>query len=72
MSAGSHPTRGAVLGQLAKITSFDAGGLIAPVNPAQKKPSNCFVNLQIKDGTYQRVEPKTTGFNCNSTFFYAP
>lgn len=71
-SAGSHPTRGAVLGQLAKITSFDAGGLIAPVNPAQKKPSNCFVNLQIKDGTYQRVEPNTTGFDCNSTFFYAP
>jgi ABC-type branched-subunit amino acid transport system substrate-binding protein len=70
-SAGPHPTRGAVLSQLAKITSFNAGGLIAPVNPAQKKPSNCFVNLQIKDGTYQRVEPKTTGFDCNGTFFYA-
>jgi hypothetical protein len=71
-AAGPHPTRGAVLDQLAKITSFDAGGLIAPVNPAQKKPANCFVNLQIKDGKYQRVEPKTTGFDCSSPFFYAP
>jgi ABC-type branched-subunit amino acid transport system substrate-binding protein len=71
-SAGPHPTRGAVLSQLAKITSFDAGGLIAPVNPAQKKPANCFVNLQIKDGTYQRVDPKSAGFDCNGTFYYAP
>jgi ABC-type branched-subunit amino acid transport system substrate-binding protein len=71
-AAGPHPTRGAMLSQLAKITSFDAGGLIAPVNPAQKKPANCVLNLQIKNGKFQRVEPKTTGFDCTSTFFYAP
>jgi hypothetical protein len=70
-AAGPHPTRGAVIDQLQKITSFDADGLLGPVNPAQKKPTNCFVALQIKDGTYQRVEPKTSGFNCSSTFFYA-
>ncbi len=70
-AAGPHPTRGGVLKQLAKITSFDAGGLLAPVNPAQKKPSNCFVVLEIKDGKYQRVEPKGKGFSC-STYYYAP
>jgi hypothetical protein len=32
-SVAPHPIRGAVLSQLAKITSFNTGGLIAPVNP---------------------------------------
>ena len=71
-AAGPRPTRGAVLAQLAKIKSFSAGGLIAPVNPAQKIPPNCFVILKIKNGSYQRVEPKTSGFDCNGSFFYAP
>jgi ABC-type branched-subunit amino acid transport system substrate-binding protein len=71
-AAGAHPTRGSVLAQLKKITSFDAGGLLAPTNPALKKPSSCYVMLQIKNGTFQRVLPKGSGFACNSTYFYAP
>jgi ABC-type branched-subunit amino acid transport system substrate-binding protein len=69
--AGTHPTRGTLLAQLKKVTSFSAGGLIAPDNPAQKKPSGCFVLLQIKNGQFQRVLPKTSGFDCNGTYFYA-
>jgi hypothetical protein len=68
---GANPTRGALLNQLKKVTSFDAGGLLGPVNPAQKKPTNCFVTLQIKNGQYQRVDPKTKGFDCSSSFYYA-
>lgn len=71
-AAGAHPTRGAVLDQLKKITSFNAGGLLAPTDPAQKKPATCFVVMEIKDGKYQRVIPKTSGFDCKGSYYYAP
>jgi len=70
-AAGAHPTRGAVLAQLKKITSFDAGGLIAPADPAAKKPSHCFVMMKIQNGTFHRIEPKTSGFSCSGSYFYA-
>jgi ABC-type branched-subunit amino acid transport system substrate-binding protein len=69
--AGTNPTRGSVLTQLKKITSFNAGGLIAPANPAQKKPASCYVMMQIKNGNYVRTQPAKSGFSCDSTYFYA-
>jgi hypothetical protein len=71
-AAGANPTRGSVLAQLSKITSFNAAGLLAPANPAQKKPASCYVMMQIKNGKYQRTQPTTSGFSCNSSYYYAP
>jgi len=71
-AAGANPTRGSVLAQLSKITSFNASGLLAPANPAQKKPASCYVMMQIKNGNYQRTQPSTSGFSCNSSYYYAP
>ena len=70
-AAGSNPTRGSVLAQLKKITSFNASGLLAPANPAQKKPASCYVMLQIKNGQYVRTQPAKSGFSCDTTYFYA-
>ena len=70
-AAGPHPTRGAVIAQLKKITNFDANGMVSPVNPAQKKPSGCYVIATIKNGKFVRVTPKS-GFLCNTHYFYAP
>jgi hypothetical protein len=70
-SAGPHPTRGAVIDQLKKITNFDASGMVSPSNPSAKKPSGCFVMATIKDGKFVRVVPKS-GFDCNTSYFYAP
>jgi ABC-type branched-subunit amino acid transport system substrate-binding protein len=71
-AAGPNPTRGSVLARLKKITSFSAGGLLAPADPAQKKPASCYVMLQIKNGTFQRTQPKKSGFSCNSSYYDAP
>jgi ABC-type branched-subunit amino acid transport system substrate-binding protein len=71
-AAGPHPTRGAVIAQLKKITSFNANGILAPSDPAGKKPSSCYLLAQIKDGKFVRVLPKKSGFECNSTYYYAP
>lgn len=69
-AAGPNPTRGSVIAQLKKITNFDASGMVSPTNPAQKKPSGCFMMATIKNGKYVRVVPKS-GFDCNTKFFYA-
>ena len=70
-AAGPHPTRGSVTAQLEKITNFDANGMVSPTNPAQKKPSGCFMMATIKNGKFVRVMPKT-GFDCNTSYYYAP
>ncbi len=70
-AAGPHPTRGSVLAQLAKITSFNASGLLAPTNPAKKLPSDCFVAARIENGKYVRVKPTGSGFTCSGGYYYA-
>ena len=70
-AAGPHPTRGAVIAQLKKITNFDANGMVSPTNPAAKKPSGCFTMATIKNGKFVRVMPKK-GFDCNTSYYYAP
>lgn len=70
-AAGPHPTRGAVLDQLKKITSFNADGLLGTADPATKTPSSCYVIARIENGTYKRVYPAKSGFSCSSKFFYA-
>jgi ABC-type branched-subunit amino acid transport system substrate-binding protein len=70
-AAGPHPTRGALLAQLDKITNFNASGLLAPVNPAKKTPASCYLMARIENGKYVRVFPSRSGFSCNSTYFTA-
>ena len=62
-AAGPRPTRAGLLTQLGKITSFDAGGFLAPINPAKKKWATCFLVIRVEHGTWKRVEP-ATGYHC--------
>ncbi len=66
-AAGPNPTRAGLVAQLNKVTSFDAGGLLPPgENPAKNIPSKCFIVVQLKNGTWQRVSPTPkTGFICS-------
>jgi ABC-type branched-subunit amino acid transport system substrate-binding protein len=68
--AGPRATRADVLAQLRKVTSFDADGLIAPGNPAGKKPPNCWLLLTVRNGQWQRVSP-AKGFRCDGPYYYA-
>jgi hypothetical protein len=71
-AAGAHPTRGALLAQLRTVTHFDAGGLLAPANPARKLPSSCTVLLHVSGGKFVRIQPSGTGFDCSGSYFNAP
>jgi ABC-type branched-subunit amino acid transport system substrate-binding protein len=63
-SAGPAPTRDAVLAVLRTYTSFDAHGLIAPINPAQKQATTCFMLVTIENQEWRRLYPEGGGFAC--------
>ncbi len=74
-NAGTSPSRGSLLQQLRKITSFTGGGLIGNVNPVAKTPSGCYIIARIVNGTFTRTDnPPTSsitqGFRCGK-YFYA-
>ena len=62
--AGSNPTQASVLAALHNIHSFDANGLSAPFDPGTNSPSTCWLETTIHNGTWQRVDPPTSGFAC--------
>ncbi|MFN8026974.1 MAG: ABC transporter substrate-binding protein [Acidimicrobiia bacterium] len=60
-------TRKTIFEQLNKINKFDANGMMAPIDLAGRKVSNCSVTMQVKNGNFVRVEPTKPGtFNCPS------
>lgn len=74
---GKHPTRGALLKQLGKITKFTGTNLETPVNPAAKTVSNCYLIGRIKDGKWVRqadppVNSKTNGYRCTDKYYVPP
>jgi branched-chain amino acid transport system substrate-binding protein len=72
-NAGTNPTRTSLFASLNKITSFNASGLLATANPAQKRPPTCWILAQVKNGNWQRVPPSpTAGFTCNPGGYYYP
>jgi ABC-type branched-subunit amino acid transport system substrate-binding protein len=72
-SAGANPTRASLEAQLDKITSFNANGLIATQNPAQKIPGGCWIAAQYENGKWQRISPDPkSGFVCSPGGFYPP
>ena len=64
LAAGPSPTRDSVLAQLRTFTSYDAHGLVAPINPAEKQGASCFMVVTVHDGAWERVYPAGSGFGC--------
>ena len=66
--AGPAVTRDKVLAALGTVTSFDSNGLLAPMNPAGKKATGCFVVVRVQGGKFVREHP-TSGFDCKTGGF---
>lgn len=65
----SNLTRDCVLEALSKVTSFDAGGLQTPTNPAANKPGDCGMVLKLTGQKYEQVLPSKTGtFACDPKY----
>jgi ABC-type branched-subunit amino acid transport system substrate-binding protein len=62
-AVGPDPTQAKMLAELSKMTAFDGGGLVAKINPAQKKPTPCFHIIEVKGGKWVKTFP-AKGFQC--------
>jgi len=59
MATTNQPlTRKARVDTLAHMGQWDGGGLVAPINVGQKKPSDCFfIFTATADGKFKRIPP---------------
>jgi ABC-type branched-subunit amino acid transport system substrate-binding protein len=76
-NAGSDPSRGSLLQALSKITEFDGDHIVAPTDPAAKSTSNCYLEAQVVNGDFQRVDDppvnsSTNGYRCDYSYVTQP
>jgi ABC-type branched-subunit amino acid transport system substrate-binding protein len=64
LAAGPSPTRDAVLGVLRTYTQYDAHGLVAPINPAEKQAASCFMIVKVENDQWVREFPDGNAFHC--------
>lgn len=67
-AVGPQLTREALREHLAGVTEYDGHGLVAPANPAGKEPPLCYVLLQMRGGSWQRVDTPARDFRCDGTY----
>ena len=58
---GSNLTTDCMMTTLAKVESFDAGGLQSATNPGKNLPGDCAMVLKMNGTTYEQVLPTTIG-----------
>ena len=62
-------TRANLIAALNNIHKFDADGMLAPIDLAGRKTTDCHVLTQVRNGTFVRVEPTKSGtFDCNPKY----
>jgi ABC-type branched-subunit amino acid transport system substrate-binding protein len=68
-AAGPRATRAGLFGALSKIDSFDDHGMLGVAGPASKRPTTCYLLLQIHNGQWTRSpDDPATGFRCDGAF----
>jgi hypothetical protein len=62
-------TRAHLLAALNNIHKFSADGMLAPIDLAGRKTTNCHVLTQVRNGSFVRVQPTKPGtFDCNPKY----
>ncbi|MCW2706595.1 MAG: hypothetical protein JWM22_437 [Frankiales bacterium] len=71
--AGPKATRKSLFAALRTFTNYDSGGMLAPANPAQKKPAACWLLTKVVNGKFVRQSPSpSSGFYCQGASYYPP
>ncbi|HLV73599.1 MAG TPA: ABC transporter substrate-binding protein [Vulgatibacteraceae bacterium] len=66
---GSDLTRQCVINELSKVKEWTGGGLHAPTNPGDNKPSNCSLMVKLEKTEFKQIHPKEAGeFECGDEF----
>ncbi|MGH9188405.1 MAG: ABC transporter substrate-binding protein, partial [Acidimicrobiales bacterium] len=58
-AAGPAPTRDATIAALQGINGWDAGGVLAPRDPAARRPPAGFAVITVQGGEWRRVYPES-------------
>ena len=62
-------TRANLLAALNHIHTFDADGMLAPIDLAGRRSTDCHVLTQVRNGKFVRVQPSSPGtFDCNPKY----
>jgi ABC-type branched-subunit amino acid transport system substrate-binding protein len=71
-AAGPKAKRDTLFTELKKIHRFDAGGLLAPADPASNKPGNCWVFTQASTkAEWARLDSPKGTFRCDGPYVSA-
>jgi ABC-type branched-subunit amino acid transport system substrate-binding protein len=66
---GSKATRATLMAALHNIHSYTANGIVAPVDPNDKRGGvKCYVLWQLHNGKFARVDDPATGYRCDGQF----
>ena len=71
-SLGANPTRASVINAVHEIHGFTAGGLLPTSDPGRKLSPTCMVIVGVKGHSFTRLEPPTSGYQCNGSYFNVP
>jgi branched-chain amino acid transport system substrate-binding protein len=67
--AGAHVNRSSLISELAKIKSYNANGIMAPVDPTAKHGGvKCYILWQFHNGKFERLDDPATGYRCDGQF----
>jgi branched-chain amino acid transport system substrate-binding protein len=69
-AAGPKLTRASWLTAQKNVHTFDGDGMFAPSDPAGKKPSTCYVVLQVTRAQWVRKDTPASSFRCDAPYFY--
>ncbi|MER3453229.1 MAG: hypothetical protein C4344_06240 [Acidimicrobiia bacterium] len=62
---GPQLTRAKLLQALRDTGTWNANGMVAPVNIGQKRPADCGFIFTVRDGRFVRVHPTDKPFDCS-------
>jgi branched-chain amino acid transport system substrate-binding protein len=76
-AAGADPSRGSLLQQLGKITSYNGGYIVTNSNPAGRTTTNCYLVGRVLNGAWTRqddppVNSSTHGYRCDYSYVTPP
>jgi ABC-type branched-subunit amino acid transport system substrate-binding protein len=70
-SCGSNLTRQCMVNALSKVHAWTGGGLHAPADPGNNKPSDCGLIMKLTGTTWAQYYPKTLGqYDCNPQYLF--
>jgi ABC-type branched-subunit amino acid transport system substrate-binding protein len=70
-AAGPKAKRDTLYAELKKITKFGADGILAPANPAQNVPGNCWIFSEAVNGAWERKDSPANTFRCDGPYVRA-